>query len=69
LHFTPLYTRLSQPDAQPTFTFIIPKKARLIESDKPSYQILKWLRGGGFNHVIKVLRNGQVQGFLVHKTP
>jgi len=40
----------------------MPKRAWLVESDKPSYQVLKWVGGGGFGQVFKVLRNGQVRG-------
>ncbi|KAF2822201.1 kinase-like protein [Ophiobolus disseminans] len=38
----------------------MPKRPWLVESDKPSYQVLKWVGGGGFGQVFKVLRNGQV---------
>ncbi|CAO2651821.1 Nn.00g001040.m01.CDS01 [Neocucurbitaria sp. VM-36] len=37
----------------------MPKRPWLVESDKPSYQVLKWVGGGGFGQVFKVLRNGQ----------
>jgi hypothetical protein len=37
----------------------------VIESDKPTYQILKWIGGGGFGQVFKVFRNGQVRKTLV----
>jgi hypothetical protein len=37
----------------------------VIESDKPTYEILKWIGGGGFGQVYKVLRNGQVRKILV----
>ncbi|KAF3010004.1 hypothetical protein E8E13_011397 [Curvularia kusanoi] len=36
------------------------KKPWLVESDKPSYQVLKWIGGGGFGQVFKVLRKGQI---------
>ncbi|KAF1835165.1 kinase-like protein [Decorospora gaudefroyi] len=35
------------------------KRPWLVESDKPTYQVLKWIGGGGFGQVFKVLRNGQ----------
>lgn len=38
----------------------------LVESDKPSYQILKWIGGGGFGQVFKVLRKGQVRAIDRH---
>jgi hypothetical protein len=39
----------------------------VIESDKPTYQILKWIGGGGFGQVFKLLRNGQVRKTSVSK--
>ncbi|KAJ4343466.1 hypothetical protein N0V87_000232 [Didymella glomerata] len=39
----------------------MPRKPWLIECDKPSYHVLKWIGGGGFGQVFKVLRNGQVR--------
>ncbi|KAF3038939.1 hypothetical protein E8E11_005167 [Didymella keratinophila] len=39
----------------------MPKKPWLTGCDKPSYQVLKWIGGGGFGQVFKVLRNGQVR--------
>jgi serine/threonine protein kinase len=38
----------------------MPRRPWLVESDKPSYQVLKWVGGGGFGQVFKVLRDGQV---------
>jgi hypothetical protein len=38
-----------------------------MKSDKPTYQILKWIGGGGFGQVFKVLRNGQVRKTSVSK--
>lgn len=43
---------------------IMPKEPELIECDKPSYKVLKWIGGGGFGQVFKVLRNGQVRNQL-----
>jgi hypothetical protein len=39
----------------------------VMKSDKPTYQILKWIGGGGFGQVFKVLRNGQVRKTSVSK--
>jgi hypothetical protein len=39
----------------------MPRKPWLIECDKPSYHVLKWIGGFGFGQVFKVLRNGQVR--------
>lgn len=33
----------------------------LVESDKPTYQVLKWIGGGGFGQVFKVLRDGEAR--------
>jgi hypothetical protein len=38
----------------------MPNRPWLIECDKPSYQVLKWIGGGGFGQVYKVLRGGEV---------
>ncbi|KAH3913304.1 hypothetical protein HBI56_085230 [Parastagonospora nodorum] len=38
----------------------MPNRPWLIESDRPSYQVLKWIGGGGFGQVFKVLRDGEV---------
>ena len=42
----------------------MPKRPWLIESDKPSYQVLKWVGGGGFGQVYKVLRKGKVSKYV-----
>ncbi|KAL5119891.1 hypothetical protein ACEQ8H_002253 [Pleosporales sp. CAS-2024a] len=39
----------------------MPRTPWLVESDKPSYQVLKWIGSGGFGQVFKVVRRGQVQ--------
>ncbi|KAF3046903.1 hypothetical protein E8E12_006534 [Didymella heteroderae] len=39
----------------------MPKKPWLIESDKPSYQVLKWIGGGGFGQVFKIVACKQVR--------
>jgi hypothetical protein len=42
-------------------SFEMPKRPWLVESDKPSsYKVLKWIGGGGFGQVFKVLRDDQV---------
>jgi serine/threonine protein kinase len=38
----------------------MPNRPWLIESDTPTYRVLKWIGGGGFGQVFKVLRNGQI---------
>jgi hypothetical protein len=47
----------------------MPPRPWLTESDKPTYQVLKWIGGGGFGQVFKVLRNGQVRSFPYHSHP
>jgi hypothetical protein len=42
----------------------MPTRPWLVESDKPSYQVLKWIGGGGFGQVFKVLRNGHVRASI-----
>lgn len=37
-----------------------PQRPWLLESDEPSYTVLKWIGGGGFGQVFKVIRNGRV---------
>lgn len=39
----------------------MPQRPWLVESDKPSYQVLKWIGGGGFGQVFKVVRGGQAR--------
>ena len=53
--------------APPNLTLISPERVEigprhltLSRESQPSYQILKWIVGGGFGQVYKVLRDGEV---------
>lgn len=39
----------------------MPKNPWLVQNDKPSYQVLKWIGGGGYGQVFKVIRDGKVR--------
>ncbi|KAH8722744.1 kinase-like domain-containing protein [Phaeosphaeriaceae sp. PMI808] len=61
----PIPTSVPNPNKQTTLLEspqlnMAPKRPWLIESDTPTYQVLKWIGGGGFGQVFKAQRNGQI---------
>lgn len=43
--------------------------ANLIETTTPSYEVIKWIGGGGFGQVFKVVRDGEVLACKQIQTP
>ena len=42
---------------------------QIVETDRPSFKVLKWIGAGGFGNVFKVFRNNQVRIRFQSKSP